>query len=111
LFDGVCNRPLHPSRRVLVPFPRQQRNPQKLGDDRAIDPMRVPTRLRKVRPDEFSLRDELEHPRVDLRAKRLDRIPNERVAALPALLSEKMDFGLRVEVGLSLPAEYGPRSL
>ncbi len=55
-FDGVCNRPLHPSRRVLVPFPRQQRNPQKLGDDRAVDPMRVPTRLRKVRPDDLSAR-------------------------------------------------------
>ena len=65
LVFSVCNRPLHPSHRVLVPFSRQQRNPQKLGDDRAIDPMRVPTRLRKVRPDEFSLRDELEHSRVD----------------------------------------------
>jgi hypothetical protein len=43
----------------------QRRNPQKLGDDRPIDPMRVPTSLRKIRPDEFSLRDELEHPRVD----------------------------------------------
>ena len=65
LFDGVCNRPLHPSRGVLVPFLGQQRNPQKLRDDRAIDPVRVPARLRKVRPDEFSLRDELEHPCVD----------------------------------------------
>jgi hypothetical protein len=53
LFDGVCNRPLHPSRRALVLFPRQQRNPQKLGDDRAIDPMRVSfatTRRAPIRP-------------------------------------------------------------
>ena len=52
--DGVCNRPLHPSRRVLMPFPRRWRNPQKLGDDRAIQPVRVPPGWREVRSPELA---------------------------------------------------------
>lgn len=36
--------------------------------------------MRKVRPREFVLGDELEHARVDARAERFDCVPDERVA-------------------------------
>ena len=37
--------------------------------------------LWKVRPREFVLGDELEYPRVSDRAKRLDRVPDQRLSA------------------------------